>query len=174
MGSEPSESPNWPYITHLANCRNRNSPIDSSDESNVSQAPVPLRIGERLKRFQRRTRFAAPRHGRRLVSGKVRPPHLVWPNPRKGCLIFKMKLQVFGRWRRQHQHHRERLRTPPDSDGKTNYRTRHTPRFRHSLRIQFAVIRRVQWVFEMEHDRKPELSPRKCALLSGNSLQMSR
>src|ERR1039457_590035 len=33
MGSEPSESPNWPYITHLANCRNRNSPIDSSDES---------------------------------------------------------------------------------------------------------------------------------------------
>src|ERR1035441_2648375 len=35
MGSEPSESPNWPYITHLANCRNRNSPIDSSDESEL-------------------------------------------------------------------------------------------------------------------------------------------
>src|ERR1022692_3106477 len=35
MGSEPSESPNWPYITHLANCRNRNSPIDSSDESSI-------------------------------------------------------------------------------------------------------------------------------------------
>src|ERR1035441_9153952 len=40
MGSEPSESPNWPYITHLANCRNRNSPIDSSDESEIHARAV--------------------------------------------------------------------------------------------------------------------------------------
>jgi hypothetical protein len=33
MGSEPSESPNWRSIIHLANCPSRNSPTDSSDES---------------------------------------------------------------------------------------------------------------------------------------------
>jgi hypothetical protein len=36
MDSEPSASPNWPYITHLANCPSPNSPTDFSDESNVS------------------------------------------------------------------------------------------------------------------------------------------
>src|ERR1700733_5259555 len=33
MGSEPSESPNWHSIIRLANCPNRNSPTDFSDES---------------------------------------------------------------------------------------------------------------------------------------------
>ena len=33
MGSEPSESPNWRSIIHLANYPSRNSPTDSSDES---------------------------------------------------------------------------------------------------------------------------------------------
>jgi hypothetical protein len=33
MASAPSESPKWPYITHLESCPNRHSPIDSSDES---------------------------------------------------------------------------------------------------------------------------------------------
>ena len=33
MGSAHSESPNWPYITHLASCPSPNSPTDFSDES---------------------------------------------------------------------------------------------------------------------------------------------
>src|ERR1700693_4536526 len=35
MDSEPSESPNWPYITHLPSCPSPNSPTDFSDESKV-------------------------------------------------------------------------------------------------------------------------------------------
>jgi uncharacterized protein (TIGR03437 family) len=35
MGSEPSESLNWPYITHLESCPSRHSPTDSSDEPEI-------------------------------------------------------------------------------------------------------------------------------------------
>jgi hypothetical protein len=36
--SGPSESPNWPYIIHLASCPSRNSPTDSSDKSSYLTA----------------------------------------------------------------------------------------------------------------------------------------
>jgi hypothetical protein len=39
MGSEPSESLNWPYITHLESCPSRHSPTDSSDEPFFEAGP---------------------------------------------------------------------------------------------------------------------------------------
>src|SRR5712664_1509474 len=60
MGSEPSESPNWRSIIHLANCPSRNSPTDSSDESfseiSKNWAGEPLDSYQKVLNFIRFTR----------------------------------------------------------------------------------------------------------------------
>src|ERR1017187_7788465 len=94
MGSEPSESPNWPYITHLANCRNRNSPIDSSDESNLKR-----KLRDRDESAFAVRMDAEPRQssgcrreiqGRHELFGSGRHAHLVkLPLPIRVCRVVK-------------------------------------------------------------------------------------